>query len=204
VGRPREHDEHTAAALIEAAERIIEKDGIAALSIRAVASEVGTTTRAVYSLFGSKEGMIGALGIRAFDWLREGLAALPATDDPQADMVAAGLMFRRFATEHPSLFAIGIQRMVPRATRPQVFAAASLALDALKAKIERLAEADLLGGRTVDYATCEFHALCEGLAAVELRDFVFVKNVEAVWREALTALVKGFEAPVDGDLERAQ
>ena len=53
MGRPREHDAGTAAALLDAAERIVESEGLAALSVRRVADEVGTTTRAVYSLFGS-------------------------------------------------------------------------------------------------------------------------------------------------------
>src|SRR5438067_5844193 len=110
MGRPREHDQRTAAALLRAAERTIQDRGPDALSVRGIAIEVGTTTRAVYSLFGSKEGLIAALGVHAFDLLRAGLDALPTTNDPQADLVAAGLMFRRFATEHPSLFAIGVQR----------------------------------------------------------------------------------------------
>src|SRR6516165_7239233 len=112
MGRPREHDDETAAALLVAAERIVEEHGPDALSVRGVAGDVGTTTRAVYSLFGSKEGLIAALGAHAFDLLRAGLDALPTTNDPAADLIAAGLMFRCFAIEHPSLFAIGVQRNI--------------------------------------------------------------------------------------------
>jgi len=56
MGRPREHDEATRAALLEAAERIVADRGPTALSVRAVAEAAGTSTRAVYSLFGSKDG----------------------------------------------------------------------------------------------------------------------------------------------------
>ena len=104
MGRPREHDERTAIALLAAAERTIEERGIGALSLRELARDAGTTTRAVYSLFGSKEALLGALGARAFELLQAGLAALPETDDPRDDLVEAGLMFRRFALEHPALF----------------------------------------------------------------------------------------------------
>src|SRR5215212_10855269 len=97
MGRPKEHDEQTAAALLDAAERIAERDGLTALSVRRVANEVGTTTRAVYSLFGAKEGLVAALGARAFDLLGASVAALPTTDDPAADLVRAGLVFRGFA-----------------------------------------------------------------------------------------------------------
>ena len=189
VGRPREHDERTASALLAAAERMVQEGGPDALSVRGVASEVGTTTRAVYSLFGSKEGLLGALGARAFDLLREGLEALPRTDDPGADLVAAGLMFRRFASEHPSLFAIGVQRAAPDSTPwPPVVDAAYAALDVLKARVERLD----VGARTVAQATLQFHALCEGLAANELRGTLDVADWELIWRQALGALIAGF------------
>ena len=41
-------------------------------------------------------------------------------------------------------------------------------------------------------ATLEFHALCEGLAAIELRRFARVSDSERIWRQALAALVEGF------------
>src|SRR5262245_5684436 len=113
MGRPKEHDERTAAELLAAAERIVQADGPAALSARGVAAEVGTTTRAVYSVYGSMDGLFAALGAHAFRMLRDGLEELAPTDDPVADLVAAGLMFRRFAVGHPALFAIGVQRDVP-------------------------------------------------------------------------------------------
>ena len=70
MGRPREHDEQTRAALLAAAEQIVADGGPAALSVRAVAEAAGTTTRAVYSLFGSKDGLlVEALARDAFEFL---------------------------------------------------------------------------------------------------------------------------------------
>jgi AcrR family transcriptional regulator len=190
MGRPREHDERTAAALLAAAERAIQEDGVDALSVRRVAADVGTTTRAVYSVFGSKDGLVAALAARAFEVLREELEALPVTDDPAADLVAAGLMFRRFAAGHPSLFALGFQRPLPVAARRT----ASDALDVLQLRLRRLGDAGRLGGRTVEGATQQFNALCEGLAVVELRGPHPLGGGEEMWRQALSALVAGFAA----------
>ena len=61
----------------------------------------------------------------------------------------------------------------------------------LKARIERLAEAGLLGGRTVEAAACEFHAVCEGLAAIELRGLIHDGDEAPIWRDALGAFVAG-------------
>src|SRR5450759_855438 len=101
MGRPRLHDERTGAALLEAAEGIVETDGPEALSVRRVADEVGTTSRAVYTVFGSKLGMVVALGSRAFDLLGAAVEALPVTDDPAADLVASGVGGCPTSAPHP-------------------------------------------------------------------------------------------------------
>src|SRR6266511_3423262 len=114
MGRPREHDQRTAAALLDAAEAIVEAEGMQALSIRRVAEEVRTTTRAVYTLFDSKDRLLVALGARAFEVLGEKVEALPRTRDPTADLIEAGArVFRRFALDHPALFRIGVQLSLP-------------------------------------------------------------------------------------------
>ena len=194
VGRPREHNERTAGALLEAAERIVEVDGLEGLSVRGLANRVGTTTRAVYSLFGSKDGLLVALGARAFTMLGAAIAGLPATEDPAADLVDAGVtVFRRFAIGHPSLFRIGVQQTIGSPELARDFAnAAAEAFVGLQARVTRVEAAGLLGGRSVRDAACEFHALCEGLAAVELRGQMTPGEETRIWRDALTALVAGF------------
>jgi AcrR family transcriptional regulator len=192
VGRPREHDARTAALLLAAAERIVEEDGPDALSVRRVASQVGTSTRAVYSLFDSKDGLIAALAAHGFDLLAAGVGELPTTSAPQHDLVQAGLVFRRYAIEHPSLFRIAFQSSPsPLRTTPAVRAAAQSALEVLKGLIDRLDEAGLLGGYEVDDATLHFHAVCEGLAALELRGTFPPSRAERLWREGLAALIHG-------------
>lgn len=179
--------------MLDAAEVAVERDGVAGLSLRGVARDAGTTTRAVYSLFGSKDALVVALGARAFDLLRSGLDSLPETDDPQRDLVDAALMFRRFAREHPALFSIGIQRTLADQAQWQGFQdAAWKALAVLEARFERLANAGLLGGRSVREAAFEFHALCEGLAAVERRGGAPPEvDPERLWRDGIYALIVG-------------
>jgi AcrR family transcriptional regulator len=197
VGRPKEHDERTAAALLDAAERTVQAAGLDALSVRGVAEDVGTTTRAVYSLFGSKDGLVVALGVRAFAMLGAAVEALPATPDPAADLVDAGAeVFRGFAVGHPSLFRIGVQRTAGSPELAGGFAsAAAQAFAGLETRVACVGAAGLLGGRAVRDAACQFHALCEGLAAVELRGMMTPGEEARIWREALTALVTGFAVP---------
>lgn len=193
--RPKEHNDRTAAALLDAAERIVERDGIEALSLRRLAQEAGTTTRAVYSLFGSKDGLLVALGTRAFEILGVEVRSPPATDDPAADLVHAGVaVFRAFAIGHPVLFRIGVQRIgTPTEVWSRVRPTASDAWGELHTRVERLRESGGLGGTSVDDATIQFRALCEGLAAVELGGVLASTGTEPelIWREALAALFAG-------------
>jgi AcrR family transcriptional regulator len=195
IGRPREHGESTAAALLDAAERLVTAEGLDALSVRRVAGESGTSVRAVYSLFGSKDGLVVALGVRTYDLLRQGIDALPRTDDPAADLVDAGVgVFRRFALSHPALFQLGVQMIaVSPELSSQFVDAANRALERLHERIRRLQEAGALGNRTVDDATWEFHGLCEGLAALELRGTLPAAHAETLWRDALASLVAGWD-----------
>lgn len=194
VGRPREHDQRTAAALLAASERAVTEGGLEALSVRGIAAEAATTTRAVYSLFGSRDGLIAALGAHTYELLGTTLERLPQTADPQADMVEAGLMFRRFALEHPALFSIGIQRTLTSDLWPQFRSAANDALAVLSERLSRLQAKNPLAERTVAEASIQFHALCEGLAALELRGALPGKDAERIWRDAFTALIAGFAA----------
>jgi AcrR family transcriptional regulator len=191
MGRPKEHDEATASDLLAAAERAIQTGGLPGLSLRAVARDAGTTTRAIYSLFGSKERLLAALGARAFELLRDGLEARDATPNPRDDLVEAALMFRRFALEHPVLFSIGIQRTDPTVW-PAFQSAAAQAFVVLVHRVARLEEANLLGGRSPREAATQFHALCEGLAALELRGTLTASRPEQFWRRTFHALITGF------------
>jgi AcrR family transcriptional regulator len=205
VGRRPEHDDGTRAALRAAAERLVAEGGPAALSVRAVAAEAGTTTRAVYSLFGSKEGLVvDALAQSAFEFLADGVAKLVETDDPVADLVAVGVpVFRTLVLEHPALYRIAFQRIVPGLRAgPEVTAARTLAHTRLHAKIQRVEDAGWLGTKTVLEAAVEFNAMLEGLANAELRGSTLPilppGSEENTWRDALTTVVRGFTASAPG------
>jgi AcrR family transcriptional regulator len=205
MGRRRKHDEQTRAALRAAAERLVAEGGARALSVRAVAREVGTTTRAVYSLFGSKDGLlVDALAQQAFELLSAGLEHLPETDDPVSDLVDVGVVvFRRFIRGHPVLFRVAFQRTVPGLQAgPELRAAREAALAGLEARIQRVKKAGLLGHKSVRDAAVAFNAMCEGLANAELRGTTLPilreGQEEREWRSALTTVVHGFGAPDRG------
>jgi AcrR family transcriptional regulator len=195
VGRPKEHDDTTRAALLAAAERIIDEEGPDAPGVRRIADEVGTSTRAVYSVFGSKQGLLEALAMRFFEELRAATDAIPLTDDPAADLVNAAMnAWRRTVLRHPSLYRLVFLRLVPDLELgPEFGQVAYGALGQLQTLVERAAP-----GPNVHERTLAWHALTEGLASMEVRgQMLDTLNAERIWRDALTALVRGFQSDDD-------
>ena len=197
--RPREHDESTRAALLAAAEQIVAERGAGALSVRAVAGAAGTTTRAVYSLFGSKDGLlVEALARDAFEFLHSEIGKLHETDDPASDLIDVGLLvFRRLVRDHPALYRIAFQRIVPGLEAgPELAATRQKAWEQLVAKVERLRPPGLLGEKPAPEAAVEFIAMMDGLGSAELRGAVLrllpEGNEEKAWHDALTTVVRGW------------
>jgi AcrR family transcriptional regulator len=200
MGRPKQHDEQTRIALRAAAERLVAEGGPDALSVRAVADLAGTTTRAVYSVFGSKEGLVAALAQTAFELLHSGVDAQPETEDPVADLVDVGAtVFRGLVRDHPALYRIAFQRIVPGLQAgADLTAARERAFAQLQAKVRRLEDAGLLGRKSVPDAALEVNAMMEGLSNAELRGATLrilpTGEEERAWRDALTTVIRGFSA----------
>jgi AcrR family transcriptional regulator len=66
---PRRRDRAaTEEALLDAAERVVARDGFAALNVRAIAAEAGVDRKLVYRYFGDADGVLARLGAREERW----------------------------------------------------------------------------------------------------------------------------------------
>lgn len=90
--------------IIDAGIRILERDGLPALSARRLATETGTSTMAVYTHFGGMTGVIDAIARTAFARFTQALTEVPQTDDPVADFIVIGIRYREFALAHPQRY----------------------------------------------------------------------------------------------------
>jgi AcrR family transcriptional regulator len=134
--------------------------------------------------------------------LHDAIEALPHTEDPARDLIQAALaVFRPMAVEHPSLFRIAFLRAAPDiALGPDVTDAARAGYALLGELVQRLADADLLGGRDVPAATREFNAMCFGMAVTELMNPTQLgPDPQQAWRAAFETLISGFRAPTTGN-----
>ena len=193
MGRPKEHDEATRSALLEAAERLLAEGGPDALSIRRVSDAAATSTRAVYSLFGGKDGLLRALYQAMFQDLRQRVLAVPETRDALGDLVRVGVDgFRAQALARPHLFRLAFEWPRRRSsTTDEDRREAQAAFDALLARVTRVSAAP--GGAEARRFAIGFHALCQGLASGELGGFLAANDQDPlkVWRDTLAAYAKG-------------
>lgn len=81
-------------------------DGIASLSLRSLAGQVGTSTSAVYSLFGGKAELLAALYEGAFAQFGAAQRAVPVTGDVGDDLMALGHAYWAWARAHPDLYPV--------------------------------------------------------------------------------------------------
>jgi AcrR family transcriptional regulator len=84
--------------------RVLERDGMAALSARKLAAETGTSTMAVYTHFGGMTGLIDAIAGETFVRFTAALTEVEQTDDPVADFFVMGVHYREFALANPQRY----------------------------------------------------------------------------------------------------
>lgn len=109
MARPKIHDDALRTRLIDIAARVLSEQGPHAISLRTVAAEAGTSTSAIYSLFGNKGELLRALYHEGFRRLAEHLAAVPTRkpgDDPLARLGALGDAYLNNALEQPHLYGL--------------------------------------------------------------------------------------------------
>ncbi len=92
-------------ALLRAAERILERDGIQALTRRAAAREAGVSHTAQKNHFGDITGLLSDLAAVGFQRIAATMqAGVCETDPPGARLEAIGRGYVKFARSHPGLF----------------------------------------------------------------------------------------------------
>jgi AcrR family transcriptional regulator len=100
-------------AILDAAWSLVRDDGLAALSIRDLATRAGITTPTVYAYFDSKHAIYDAMFGEAATEFADVMTARYEEDDPR-DLLAAG--FRRFVafcTDDVARYQLLFQRTIP-------------------------------------------------------------------------------------------
>ncbi|MFH8464574.1 TetR/AcrR family transcriptional regulator [Streptomyces sp. NPDC017991] len=103
--RRRTASDRLHAVLLDAAQNVLDREGLASVTVRAVAREAEVAPMGVYNRFGNKEGLLGALAVRALNdlWLAVEVDRSP---DPELRFRQACDGYRHFALAHPQRYAL--------------------------------------------------------------------------------------------------
>lgn len=108
------------AEIRDVARRQLAVTGAAALSLRAVAREMGLTAPALYRYYDDRDALLTALIVDGYTSLGDDLeAARDAAPDPRARIAAMSLAYRRWAVRHPHEFALVFGAPVPGYAAPE-------------------------------------------------------------------------------------
>jgi AcrR family transcriptional regulator len=195
MGRPREHGPETRELLLTIAARVLNDEGVGALSVRRLGAEADVSARAVYSLFGDMRGLLAELFRRGCETMVHLHEQVPINADPIAEIGQLALAYRRGALEQRELYGLMFERAAP-GFRPDeadiVFAMRSL--DRVHQAVTRA-----IGRRRrldPEVISRQLWALVHGLASLELRGYLAAPaEAEQVWRNAISALSHGLLEP---------
>ena len=101
---PKALDPAVRAGLIEAAARLLASEGPSALTTRRLATEVGTSTMAVYTYFSGMDELRHAVRVEGFDRLAEHLARVEVGPDPVTEVCELGSEYLANALANPDLY----------------------------------------------------------------------------------------------------
>ncbi|MFI7872346.1 TetR/AcrR family transcriptional regulator [Streptomyces salinarius] len=92
------------AACLRAARELLEEDGSAALSLRAVARRAGVSATAPYRHYADREALVSAVAAEGYRELSQHLAEAHPSPSTPDELAAVAVAYVQFALEHPALF----------------------------------------------------------------------------------------------------
>src|SRR5690348_4720674 len=136
-------------ALLGAAERVLERDGLAGLTLRAVAREAGVSHAAPTHHFGDLTGLVSELAAIGFRQFNAAMAAACAPDTSfPARALARAKAYVAYAQAHPGMYGLMFRTERLDYKRPSLHEAAEAAFAGLAGAVaasrhEQLSEATL-------------------------------------------------------------
>ena len=183
------------AALVDAAEAVLVREGPAAVTVRAVATEAGVAPMGVYNRFGSKEGLVDALLVRGFSGLQAVVAARGETD-PIDRLRGAGVRYRQFALANRALYGVMFGgALASGEPSSELMDCAGGAFQELVNHVSTaMAAGRLLLGDPREVAQ-QIWSTVHGAAILELDGRTFAADPEANYLDLLELLVRGLSVP---------
>lgn len=123
-------------ALLQAAEKVLERDGLAGLTLRAVAREAGVSHAAPTHHFGDLTGLVSELAAIGFRQFNAAMVAARATGTtPLGKAIAGAKAYVTYAQAHPGMYGLMFRTERIDMSRPSLHEAAEASFAGLAGAI---------------------------------------------------------------------
>ncbi len=138
-------------ALLAAAERVLERDGLAGLTLRAVAREAGVSHAAPTHHFGDLTGLLSELAAIGFRRFNEAMVAAGKTEThPLMKALARAKAYVAYAQARPGMYGLMFRTERLDMTRPSLHEAATASFEGLANAVECSIRNEKLTGEALE------------------------------------------------------
>jgi len=180
--------------LIDAAVRVLEREGLVGLTVRAVAAEAGVAPMGVYNHLEGKDGLMLAVLERAFDGLRDAVTVPPGP--PARDRLrASGQGYRRFALANSVMYELMFGGGVSAEIHERLAPHAEPALGALVDLVAQSQQEGLIMAGDPMLLAVQIWSAVHGAVSLELSGSMpEIEQAEAVYHGLVDAVLRGMTA----------
>ena len=165
----RYHHGNLPHAMVQEAVRVIQREGIDALTLRSVGERLGVSRTALYRHFTDKQALLTAVAAEGFRTLRNALAeAWESRGRGREGFNAMGLAYVRFAVTHPSHYRVMFGSALRHAERTGVHDAGTDAFRVLLDAIGELQGQGLVRGDDPGHLALYIWAVVHGVSMLAL------------------------------------
>lgn len=177
---------------------ILREHGDAAISLRALAKQIGVSSPALYRHFSDRDSLLAELAVTGFEALRERLLAVDQTV-PRRALIDIGLVYVAFAQDEPNLYRLMFGgRVLPKGVHPRLDKAGRGAFQVLEDTIARAQRAGYLKPIPLDLMTAAAWSLVHGLSQLTIDGHLPTAAAEPRLAEGVvTLLLEGSRAETE-------
>lgn len=192
MGRRSEHSrEELHQLIVEAALKLVQKQGADKVTARQIAKAVGYTPGMLYSIFANQQDIllhVNAVGLDTL--LQHCVSARNSADSPRASILAMGLAYLKFAERHTHQFELMFKRMKEEVPLPPTLSSRIQSLFALVEEDLRALRPDAEEEQLRSHARALWSGV-HGAAALSLNDQLYLEGEHAD-RVIIDVLISAF------------
>lgn len=204
MGKRAEQRQRKTEQLLETATHIVADEGVEALTMHRLASEIGVAVGGLYRYFDSREALVVELQRQAVDGLREAVDAgvARAGDDGLRAVIAVARVWRKQAREVPErhrfidAYFSDPRELLTEEQRREIEVSLAPLLETVVGAFERAADGGALDAGDAHVRTHVLWATLHGVDHFQKRDARAPAKLrtQALFKESLRALLVGWGA----------